>query len=428
MSIAERYRLSPQAARAESNRAVWRGPSAGKNVIVAGTPSRHDGTNFRTNMVTLAQYEDTLAGSGNPLGLSATWACVNLIAGTIASLPVMVYRQTGGVKEVARDHPLFYLLHDSPNAEQTALDFWEFQSAGVELRGNAYAEISRRGDGTVVALTPVRPDIVRPHRRERDGALQYDWYEGGKRVVRDAASMLHIRGPMGNPLGGVSVLSMASGTFAGALSAEGAARATFANGMRPSGMLSLEDSLKAEQRAELETLLQEKFAGAMNSGRPMVLDRGMTWASINITPEDAQMLDSRKFSGEEICRLFGVPPAMVGFGDKASNWGTGKEVDVLGFQKFTLRRRLKRIEQALQKQLLTAADRVRGVTIEFNLEGLLRGDSAGRAGFYNTMTAMGAMTINEVRALENLPPVPGGDVPRMQMQNVPIGQTGQENQ
>lgn len=427
MTTVSGYRLSARAAQVEAQWSKRPSPKA-KSVIVSGMPSRHDGTNFRTNMVTLAQYEDTLAGNCNPLGLSATWACVNLIAGTIASLPLMVYRQNGGVREVARDHPLFYLLHDSPNAEQTALDFWEFQSAGVELRGNAYAEIARRGDGVAVALKPVRPDIVSVRRRDRDGALEYEWYEGGTRITRAAADILHIRGPMGNPLGGVSVLSVARGTFAGALSAEGAARSTFANGMRPSGTLSLPDPLTAEQRAELEVLLNEKFVGAMNSGRPMVLDRGMTWHAINITPEDAQMLDSRKFSGEEICRLFGVPPAMVGFGDKASNWGTGKEVDVLGFQKFTLRRRMKRIEQALMKQLLTAADRARGVTIEFNLEGLLRGDSAGRASFYQVMTGMGALTINEVRARENLPPVPGGDVPRMQMQNVPIGQAGQEDQ
>jgi HK97 family phage portal protein len=183
--------------------------------------------------------------------------------------------------------------------------------------------------------------------------------------------------------------------------------------------------LTKEQRDALEQLLQERFAGAMNSGRPMLLDRGLTWQQLNITPEDAQMLESRKFSGEEICRIFGVPPAMVGYGDKSSNWGTGKEADVLGFVKFTLRRRIKRVEQALQKQLLSAADRAAGVSISFNLDALLRADSAGRASFYQSGLQNGWFTINEVRALENLPPVPGGDVPRMQMQNVPITEAGQ---
>lgn len=132
------------------------------------------------------------------------------------------------------------------------------------------------------------------------------------------------------------------------------------------------------------------------------------------------MLESRAFSVEEVCRLFGVPPHMIGHTEKSTSWGTGLEQQTLGFQKFTLRKRLKRIEQALMKQLLTPADRAAGITIEFNLEGLLRGDSAGRAAFYKDMTAMGAMTINEVRGLENLPPVEGGDVPRMQSQNIPI--------
>jgi HK97 family phage portal protein len=173
-----------------------------------------------------------------------------------------------------------------------------------------------------------------------------------------------------------------------------------------------------------EELLQEKFAGAINAGRPMLLDRGMDWVQLSISPEDAQMLQSRAFSVEEVCRFFGVPPFMVGHTEKTTSWGTGLEQQTLGFQKFTLRRRLKRIEQALAKQLLSPADRQAGLVIEFNLEGLLRGDSGARASFYQQMLSNGVMTINEVRALENLPPVAGGDVPRMQMQNVPITQAG----
>lgn len=401
------------------------GPTETKSVQVTGLPSRQDGQNFRTNMVTLAQFSDAQA-SLNPMGLAATWACVNLIAGTIASLPLVIYRTRDGVRTVARDHPLWYVLHESPNFDQTSLDFWEFMAAGIELQGNAYAEIGRRNDGSVLALTPIRPDLVQV--RRETGGLVYEWTDGTRRLTRAAREVLHIRGPMGSAMGGASTLSLCRNVFAGATSAETAARETFNRGLRPSGTLSMKEPLNKEQRAELEDLLDQKFAGAMNAGRPMVLDNGLTWEALNITPEDAQMLDSRKFSGEEICRIFGVPPAMVGYGDKASNWGTGKEVDVLGFQKFTLRRRLKRIELALMKQLLTREDQIAGITIEFNLEGLLRGDSQGRAEFYQAMTGLGAMTINEVRALENLPPVPGGDVPRMQMQNVPITQAGQEGQ
>ena len=204
--------------------------------------------------------------------------------------------------------------------------------------------------------------------------------------------------------------------------ADGAASTVFENGARPSGVLSTDKPLTGDQRQLAEKLLQEKYIGAMNSGRPMLLDNGLTWQQLTLSPEDAQMLDSRRFSVEEICRIFGIPPHMIGHTENSTSWGSGLEQQTLGFVKFSLRRRLKRIEQAAEKQLLTARDRALGVTIEFNLEGLLRGDTASRAAFYQSGLQNGWRTINEVRALENLPPVEGGDVPRMQSQNVPITQ------
>lgn len=433
------YKLSREAAKAYDRRVEWTGPQTETKSIIGGgalatwgsdAASRQNGSNFTTNQVTLAQYDDAMAtGYGNAIGLSATWSCVNLIAGTIASLPLVVYRTSrDGVRTVAQGHPLYYVLHDSPNFDQTALDFWEFMAASIELQGNAFALVDRRNDGSVYSLTPIRPDLVAV--RRVGGLLQYEWNEEGRRTTKDVRDVLHIRGPMGNALGGVSTLSACRGTFASALATDSAARTTFSNGMRPSGVLRTKDTLTKPQRVEAEQALRDKYTGALNSGLPMVLDRDMQWQQINITPEDAQMLDSRKFSGEEICRIFGVPPAMVGYGDKASNWGTGKEVDVLGFQKFTLRKRLKRIEQAVMKQLLTPADRAQGITLEFNLEGLLRADSQGRALFYQTMTNIGVMTRNECRALENLPPIEGGDVITVQMQDVPLTEAvkpGQEN-
>lgn len=353
------------------------------------------------------------------LNLSAVWACVNLVSGTISSLPLMVYR-TGrdGARTVARDNPLYRLLHDSPNYDQTAVDFWDFICASTELWGNAYALIERNGS-KVAALTPLRPDLMNVKRRD-NGTLEYRWTENGREHVETDRTILHIRGPGGNPLGGMSTLQFGRQVFSMARASDRAAAGMFRNGLRPSGVLTFEKFLTAEQREIAETKMAQKFLGAMNAGRPLILEGGTKWDQLTITPEDAQMLESRAFSVEEVCRFFGVPPFMVGHTEKSTSWGTGLEQQTLGFLKFTLRRRLKRIEQALEKQLLTPADRAAGLTIEFNLEGLLRADSAGRARFYQQMTAIGAMTINEVRALENLPPVEGGDVPRMQMQNVPI--------
>lgn len=385
-----------------------------------GGASRHDGVNFRTNQVTLAQFQDQLS-SVNPTGLSATWACVRLISGTGGSLPCVVQRNIEAVQTEDRSHPLHYVLRESPNFDQTPLDFFQFVFASIELQGNAYAEIERRGNGEVYSLKPIRPDLVTV-RRKSNGFLEYEWTDEGRKKVRDVGDVLHIRGPMGNALGGVSVLSACHGVFSGAMSAERAASSTFANGLSTSGYFATrpEDSLTKEQRDQFNDVLSQNYQGAINAGRPMLLDRGLSFHQLSITPEDAQMLDSRKFSGEEICRIFGVPPAMVGYGDKSSNWGTGKEVDVLGFIKFNLRDRIKRVEQALTKQLLSATDRRNGVSISFNLDALLRADTEARFRSYEVGIRMGIYTRNEVRALENMPPVDGGDVITVQMQDVPL--------
>ncbi|MBA3576198.1 MAG: phage portal protein [Sphingomonas sp.] len=402
-----------------------------------GQVSTENGNNFVTNQVTVADYRDGRFGQPNgAVGLSATWACVQLIAGTIASLPLMVYRTAAnGVRTVAKDHSLYFVLHDSPNYDQTAVDFWEVMAASIELYGNAYAEIERRSSGVLHALHPIRPDIVKVRRKE-DGSLEYEWIDNGRRIVKHGPDVLHIRGSLGDALSGSSTLSMCRSVFDDAMAAENAAGAIFMNGVNPSGILSTkpEVRLTPEQREEMEQNLARKYMGSIRQGRPMLLDNGLTWTQLSINPHDAQMLESRKFSGEQICRIFGVPPAMVGFGDKASNWGTGKEIDVLGFQKFTLRKRLKRIEQALLKQLVPLAERrAQGITIEFNFEGLLRGDTQSRYDAYEKAIRMGIATRNECRALENLPPIEGGDVVTVQMQDIPLadaingGPNGQEN-
>lgn len=358
------------------------------------------------------------------LSLSAVWACVNLLAGTQASLPLMPYRTLpGGSREVARNHPLYRVLHDSPNSLQTALDFWEFICASLELWGNGYAR-KIKSAGNVVGLIPIMPYLPQVT-NAGNGVLRYRWTEDGKHYDLTNDDVLHIRGFGGNPLGGMSTLAFGARAFGIALAADRAAGGTFKNGMRPSGVLSTDPSvsLTVEQRNELNKYLGERYEGAVNSGRPLLLDRGMKWTQLTINPEEAQMLESRRFSVEEVCRFFGVPPHMVGHTEKSTSWGTGLEQQTIGFQRFTLRARLKRIEQALEKQLLTPADRANGIVIEFNIEGLLRGDSAARSTFYQSALMNGWMTINEVRALENMPPVPGGDEPRMQSQNVPITAT-----
>lgn len=362
------------------------------------------------------------------MALSSVWACANLVSGTISSLPFQVYRaRPDGFTEPFTTHPLYSILYESPNYDQTSLDFWDYMSMSIELWGNAYADIRRGTNGDVIALRPIRPDLISV-RRLTSGPLEYSWAQDGTNYVRRDRDVLHVRGPGGDPLGGMSVLTFGRQSFSSALAAERAAAGMFRNGMRPSAVVSIDQWLTPDARKDAQETLEKRYLGAINAGKPFLAEGGMKYQQISITPEDAQMLETRGFSVEEICRFFGVPPVMIGHAGASTAWPSSVEQQVLMFQKFTLRRRIKRIEQAVAMQVLTVEDRARGVSVGFNLEGLLRADSAARASFYQTMTQIGGMTINEVRKLENLPPVTGGDEVRMQMQNVPISETTDANQ
>ena len=375
--------------------------------------------------VDVASYDRATRESvdeGDALALSAAYACTRLIAGTEGYLPVNVVKAADAARSstIAHDHWAHRLLHSSPGDELTPYDFFEIAGSSLELKGNALARKELAG-GRVQALEPMAWDETRVWRNS-DGELRYEW---DKQTLRPE-EVLHIRG-FGRDrhrLGGLSTIAVAGSTFGLAKAINKSAGAVFGNGIRSQIALMSERDLDEAQMAVARERVEERYGGAINSGRPLLLNNGWKVATLSINPEDAQMLESRSFSVEDICRFFGVPPFMIGHTEKTTSWGSGVEQAVLGFQKFTIGPRLRRIEQALTKQLLGPADLAAGLKVEFNLEGLLRGDSAGRAGFYQTMSQIGAMTINEIRAKENLPPVAGGDVPRMQMQNVPITEAG----
>ena len=416
------YTLSRRAAEAEVRSLASRGlPIEAKSVLSLTQPltaGRQDGSNFRHNTITLERHEDGANAAHAAVGLSATWACVSFWAGNIASLPIAIQRKgPGGVPVDDATHPLYWLLHDSPNYDQSAYDFWEFMVASIELRGNAYAEIVKREDGFIVSLMPIAPDLVRV-RRLNTGELEYRWTDGAGEHVRLQGDVLHIRGFGGGPLGGVSPLAACRQAFASALAVDRASSTIFANGVRTSGVLSMDKPLTPEQRQVAEQLLQEKFVGAANAGRPMLLDNGLKWEQLSIDPVDAQMIEARRLSVEEICRVFEVDPHLVGQTQGNATLGSSISEQTLSVLKFKMRKRLKRIEGALAKQLLSRADRAAGISIKFNVEAFLRADSAGRAAYYDIMKQF--MTKNEIRALEGLPPVEGGDVLMAQMQDVPL--------
>jgi HK97 family phage portal protein len=387
-------------------------------LVVGGDPKIRDPQNSSVRMGSSAgvSVNDRAA-----MGVSAFFACVRLIASTIASLPFPVLKPgPDGALLTARDEPLHKVLNDSPNADQTPVDYMEFAVISMLMRGDHFAR-KLKIDGRLVGLEPVRPDIVTVRRAE-NGERRYRWAWDGESFDLGEEDVFHVPGFGGGPLRGLSILAYARDSLGVAIAADQAAASMFANGARPTGALSFKEWLQPDQRDASREVIEQTYAGAMNAGRPMILEGGSTWTQISMNADDAQLLESRAWSVEEICRWFGVPPILIGHNEKTTSWGTGIEQLLLGFQKFTLNPYLRRIEQAVRKQLLTPAQRAAGLTAKFNLEGLLRADSKARADFYGGMTRIGAMTINEVREKEDLPRVEGGDVPRLQMQNVPISE------
>lgn len=353
------------------------------------------------------------------LQLATVWSCVRLIAETIATLPLGLYRTLpDGSRLPAQDNPLYSVLHDSPNADLTAVEFWEGIALCLCLGGNAYARKEFVGQ-RLVALTPLAFDRMQVKRLE-SGARQYIYTDAKGRHEYTEDRIFHVRGFGGAGDVGLSPISFARQSIGTATATDEFAGKMFANGARPSGVLTVDQVLKPDQRKALQENIVAPFVGSENAGGVMVFEAGMKWQAVTMNMDDAQFLQTRAFQVEELCRWFRVPPVMIGHSNGTSNWGTGVEQQMIGFLSFTLRPYLARIEQAISRSLIASADR-QTLKAEFNVEGLLRADSAARASFYQIMVQNGIYTRNEVRRLENRQPLPGGDDLTVQSQNVPLG-------
>lgn len=343
------------------------------------------------------------------LQLSAAWACVRLLSETIATLPLSIYeRSTTGERKSANTHALYELLHNQPNADMSAVSFWQAYVASMLTHGAAHVEKQYNGE-KLVALDFLAPNRIRGVRQPNGGTRWiYRNYDDTERDIPESrlwftpAFCLDGRTP-------ISPIRYGAAVFGTAISADESSGRWFANGMRPTGVLKTDKLLNPKQREDLRTNIVNKFSGVVNSGGTLVLEAGLSYDQLSIPPEDAQLLQTRAFGIEEVCRWFGVPPILVGHSEKVTAWGTGIEQIVIGFLAFSLRPWLTRIEQSIRRSLLVPVERSRFYA-EFSVEGLLRADSAGRAAFYSTMAQNGAMTRNEIRRLENLPQMDGGDL------------------
>lgn len=356
------------------------------------------------------------------LKLSAVWSCVRLISETISTLPLSMYEKTSGGKRVASHHPLQFILHDQPNADTTAAVHWEASVAAMLLRGNARCEKLMIG-GRVVGLHFLHPDRLTSFRRDGVKVWRYTDENGLQREIPNER-VWGIPGFSLDGKEGVSVIGYGAEVFGAAIGADMAASSTFAKGLMPTTAITYPNTLKPGQRDEARETL-EALSGAVNAGRPVILEAGSEIKTIGINPSDAQLLESRAFSVEEICRWFRVPPFMVGHSEKSTSWGTGIEQQMIGFLTFTLGPWLRRIEQAISKDLLTPAERLRYYP-KFAVEGLLRADSAGRASFYAAMVNNGILTRDEVRELEDREPM-GGNAAVLTVQTAlaPLDKLGQ---
>lgn len=337
----------------------------------------------------------------NAMQLSAVWACVKIISTSVAGLPMGIYkREANGGRSDARDFGLYDVIHTSPNEDMTAFQFWQAMVASMLLRGNAFAEILRIG-GRIIALDFLLPSRVDMD-LDDDGRVTY-WYrprKGARRQI-ERQDMLHIPAFSLDGRVGLSAIRYGADVFGAAMSADDAANGTFKNGLLPTVAFKVDRVLNPDQRDEFRDYVKQ-VSGALNSGRSPVLEKGITPESIGINPVDAQLLESRGYSVEEICRWFGVPPWMVGKTDSGSNWGTGLEQQMIAFLTFSISSITNQIQQCVNKRLLTPVER-RLYYAEFSLEAFLKADSAGRSAWYSQMTQNGIMTRDECRVKENLP-------------------------
>lgn len=353
--------------------------------------------------------------------MSAVYSCVRVLSETLASLPLHVYENTEVGSKKATQHSLYNLLHNEPNSEMTSFIFRETLMTHLLLWGNAYAQIIRNGKGEVLGLYPLMPDKMSVDRDE-DNRIYYQYLtSSGERVTLSSQDVLHIPGLGFDGLVGYSPIAMAKNAIGMSIAAEEYGAKFFSNGATPSGILEHPGTVKnAESLRESWT---RGFSGN-NSHKVAILEEGMKYTPISISPNEAQFLETRKFQINEIARIFRIPPHMVGDLEKSSF--SNIEQQSLEFVKYTLDPWVIRFEQAFNRGLLKDKEKDK-FYIKFNVDGLLRGDYQSRMNGYAVGRQNGWMSANDIRALENLDRIPieeGGDLYLINGNMLPLKHAG----
>lgn len=330
-----------------------------------------------------------------------------LLSEVEASLPCHLYRRRpeGRGKDRASDSYLYPMLHDSPNPEMTAFQFWQYMRQNRAGWGNAYALPKYSATGRWTEIWPLRPDWMTVCRNV-NGTKIYDYQpgwgpNGGKYL---SSEIIHVRG-MGDDLVGWSPIKMLRQSLGIGISAQRANAAFMRNGARMSGILEIQGKLDPKKQDDTAEKFNDKYSGSHNTGKVLLVDQGSKFVSTTIPPEDAQFLATIKLSREEVYLIYGIPPHLMGDTEKSTSFGAGIEQQVLGFQKFTLRPSLEMTQQEFEFKLLGRGER--GLFIEFDVDGLLQADAKTRADVLQTKRQNGIINADEWRAMDNQNPIGG---------------------
>lgn len=375
-------------------------------------------------MTSLDLFREIYGGKSSMAGISVTWsnalevatvlACCRVIAEGIAQVPWKLYRDdSNSIREPATDNPLYSVIYRKPNRWQTSFEFRETIAFHAVLTGNAYVFKGMVGRArTIRELVPLEPNLVTV--KKKNDRLTYVYQPvDGQSVEFDADVIWHIKGPSWNGYLGMDAVKLVKEAIGLAIAAESQHAEMHKSGARISGVYSVDSNLSKEKYDFLAAWLDKYAMGGERSGKPMILDLGAKWYPQSMTGVDAQHLETRKHQIEEICRGFRVMPIMVGFSDKAATYASAEQM-FIAHVVHTLSPWYERIEQSADVSLLTDAEREQGYYTKFTPNALMRGAAKDRAEFYtraigSVNATPGWMTTNEIRALEELGPVEGGD-------------------
>jgi len=336
--------------------------------------------------------------------VAAVYACVRLISGAVANLPLHVKRRVDAVtREDLSSSEIWSVLRRKPNGWQTPSQFKRMMQAHILLRGNAYAQIVR-SRGKVLALNPLNPDRMEVTQTDAlELAYEYTRRDGRK-VKMQANEVMHLVGLTLDGVTGVSAITYARETIGLSLAQEHHGATTFKNGARPSSVLSHPGKLGPEGMENLRASLNAYRSGGEKEGQALILEEGMSVDQMSMTAEDAQWIEGREFSRTDIAMFFGVPPHMIGDTKKSTSWGSGIEQQSIGFVTYTLEDHLTTWEETINRDLIAEED----VYARFNRRALVRGDIKTRWEAYVKAMQWGVYSPDDVRALEDENPRPDG--------------------